>query len=80
LHVDACTPNFKIQEHFNDFADAWVKEAVIGFPEVVDGYFDLPQGPGLGITLDQDFVAEHPPQGTHFDLFAENWHKRQARR
>jgi galactonate dehydratase len=78
LHLDACTPNFKIQEHFNDFADAWVKEAVTGFPEVVDGYFPLPQGPGLGVTLDEDFVAEHPRQGVHFDLFAADWHKRQS--
>jgi galactonate dehydratase len=79
LHLGACTPNFKIQEHFNDFADAWVKQAVTGFPEVVDGYFSLPQGPGLGVTLDEDFVAEHPRQAVHFDLFAEDWHKRQSR-
>jgi galactonate dehydratase len=78
LHLDACTPNFKIQEHFNDFADAWVKQAVSGFPEVVDGYFGLPEGPGLGITLNEAFVAEHPRQSVHFDLFADDWHKRQA--
>ena len=42
-------PNFKIQEHFNDFAEAFVKEAAPGNPEVVDGYFALPTGPGLGV-------------------------------
>ena len=54
------------------------RQAVSGFPEVVDGYFGLPEGPGLGITLDEAFVAEHPRQSVHFDLFAEDWHKRQA--
>lgn len=78
LHLDACTPNFKIQEHFNDFVDVWVKEAVTGFPEVVDGCFSLPGGPGLGVALNEDFIAEHPRQAVHFDLFAEDWQKRQA--
>lgn len=78
VHLAACTPNFKIQEHFNDFADAWVKGAVDNYPEVVDGYFSLPEKPGLGITLREDFVLEHPREQVHFNLFADDWHKRQA--
>jgi len=78
LHFAACTPNFKIQEHFNDFTDAWVKDAASGNPEVVDGYFTLPQGPGLGVKLNLDVVREHPQQRVFFNLFAENWHLRQA--
>lgn len=78
LHFAASTPNFKIQEHFNDFADAWVKDAAPGNPEVVDGYFALPQGPGLGITLNKEFLHEHPQQRVFFNLYAENWHLRQA--
>jgi galactonate dehydratase len=73
LHLAACTPNFKIQEHFNDFADEHVKQAAPGVPEVVDGYFALPTAPGLGVELDLDFIAEHPSQGAHFDLYAEDW-------
>ena len=80
LHVDACTPNFKIQEHFNDFVDAWVKDAVDNYPEVVDGYFRLPEGPGLGVTLREDFVAAHPRQGATLDLFQDGWQKRQGTR
>jgi galactonate dehydratase len=79
VHLDACTTNFKIQEHFNDFADAWVKGAVDGYPEVVDGYFSLPEKPGLGVTLKEDFIAEHPREKVHFNLFADDWHKRQAK-
>ncbi len=78
LHLDAGMPNFKIQEHFNDFADAWVKQAVDVYPEVVDGHFSLPERPGLGVELREDFIAEHPRQKTHFNLYAEDWHKRQA--
>jgi galactonate dehydratase len=79
LHLDACTPNFTIQEHFNDFADAWVKGAVDHYPEVVDGYFELPQRPGLGVTLVEEFVAEHPREQVFFNLFEEGWQKRQAK-
>lgn len=80
LHVAASTTNFKIQEHFNDFADAWVKEAVTGMVEVdpADGCFPLPNGPGLGVTLNEAFVAEHPPKDAFFDLFADNWHQRRG--
>ncbi len=78
LHFAASTPNFKIQEHFNDFAEDWVKAAAPGNPEVVDGYFALPQGPGLGVKLNEDVIREHPQQRIFFNLFAENWHRRQA--
>jgi galactonate dehydratase len=78
LHVAASVPNFKIQEHFNDFAEAYVKEVAPGNPEVVDGYFALPQGPGLGVTLNETVVEEHPRKAIHFNLFAEDWHLRQA--
>ncbi|OQO90539.1 dehydratase [Saccharomonospora piscinae] len=79
LHLAACTPNFTIQEHFNDFADEHVKQAAPGLPPVEDGYFTLPTAPGLGVELDTDFVAEHPFQAARFDLFAENWQFRGAR-
>lgn len=84
LHLAACTPNFKIQEHLpgfarsNDFSEAYVKEAAPGLPEVVDGYFALPAGPGLGVKLDEEVIRQHPRQQIHFNLFAEDWHKRQA--
>src|SRR5258708_6646771 len=80
LHFAACTPNFKIQEHFNDFAEDWVKAAAPGNPGVVEGYFALPQGPGLGIKLNEEVIREHPQQQIFFNLFAENWHRRQAQR
>lgn len=80
LHLGACTPNFKIQEYFNDFADPYVKEVAAGLPEVVDGYFSLPTGPGLGVTVNEAAIREHPRQNIHFNLFTEGWHKRKADR
>jgi galactonate dehydratase len=76
LHVAACTPNFMIQEHFNDFADSWVKQAAVGVPEVVDGYFSLPTSPGLGVELNESVFSEHPQIEAHFNLFKEEWHRR----
>jgi galactonate dehydratase len=78
LHLAACTPNFKIQEHFNDFAEAYVKDAATGLPEVVDGYFALPTGPGLGLKLNPEVIKAHPRQTIHFNLFADDWHLRKA--
>jgi galactonate dehydratase len=77
LHFSASTPNFKIQEHFNDFSEAWVKEAATGCPEVIDGYFSLPNGPGLGMTLNEDLIAEHPYREGAFNLWEDDWHRRQ---
>lgn len=78
LHFAACTTNFKIQEHFNDFCEPYVKESALGNPEVIDGYFALPQGPGLGVTLNEEVLQSHPRQNVYFNLFVDDWHKRQA--
>ena len=77
LHFAACTTNFKIQEHFNDFSEAWVKEAATGCPEVIDGYFSLPNGPGLGMELNEDLIAEHPYREGSFNLFENDCHNRE---
>jgi galactonate dehydratase len=78
LHFAACTTNFKIQEHFNDFTEPHTRECATGCPKVVDGYFSLPSGPGLGMTLNEDVIREHPPTEGHFNLFTQDWQKRQA--
>src|SRR5438876_706215 len=65
-------------ERFNDFAEDWVKAAAPGNPEVIDGYFALPQAPGLGVKLDEAVIQGHPQQRIFFNLFAKNWHRRQA--
>src|SRR5438552_9711984 len=76
LHLAAAMPNFKILEHFNDFVDPFVSQAARGIPTVTDGSFSLPQGPGLGITLDEDVIAAHPRRPIHLNLFGDRWHLR----
>jgi hypothetical protein len=78
IHLAAATPNFAIQENFNDFADPYLKECERGLPEVTDGYFPLPDAPGLGIHLDYGTLAEHPRRQTYFNLFKEGWQHRRA--
>jgi galactonate dehydratase len=78
LHLAACTTNFKIQEHFNDFTEPHTRECASGCPKVVDGYFSLPSGPGLGVTLNPDVIKAHPPTTGHFNLFRDDWQKRQT--
>jgi galactonate dehydratase len=80
LHFGFTTTNFKIQETFDDFADEWVWAALPGAPRQHDGFYDPPTAPGLGIDLDLDVIAEHPFREGFFNLFAEDWHKRQFAR
>lgn len=78
LQLAACTPNFKILEHFNDFADAEIKNVVGGAPQVdpETGCFEISHAPGLGVEFDVDAAAEFPQQRARFDLWAENWEQR----
>lgn len=79
LHFAACTPNLKIQEYFNDFAEPHVRDCASGLPPVTDGFFPLPSGPGLGIVFHEEVVEAHPYRRQHFNLFSEDWHRRQAK-
>ncbi|MFI5718890.1 mandelate racemase/muconate lactonizing enzyme family protein [Nocardia sp. NPDC051750] len=76
LQVGFNTPNFKILEHFNDFADQEIEAVVQDAPQVVDGYFHRSDAPGLGVRFDPDAAAEFPQKQAHFDLWAEGWEKR----
>jgi galactonate dehydratase len=63
LQLDACTPNAIIQEqslgiHYNresDLLDYLVNEDVFAYK---DGYVAIPDGPGLGIEIDEEKVRE----------------------
>lgn len=67
IHLMAGMRNGKILEHFNDFADQEIKKAGTWYPEVVDGYFSIPEEPGWGIELNYDFIESNPPQ-KHDDI------------
>lgn len=78
LHFAVATPNYKVLEHFNDFADSWVHELVDRSPRIdpKDGCFVAPDRPGLGLTLNREACARHPSTGGRIKLFEEGWEKR----
>ena len=77
LHFAVATPNYKILEHFNDFADSWVHELVDASPRIdPDGCFVAPDRPGLGLKLNHDVCAKHPRTGGRIKLFEKGWERR----
>jgi galactonate dehydratase len=79
LQLAACTPNFFVQEIFDEYNVAWEQD-LVDFPtRVKDGDIDIPERPGLGVTLDLDECAKHPYERTYFlPLFKPGWEKREA--
>jgi galactonate dehydratase len=78
VHFAIATPNYKVLEHFNDFADPWVFDLVDHAPRVdaADGCFALPERAGLGVRLNHDACAAHPPTGGTLKLFEAGWERR----
>ena len=77
LHLAMATSNYKVLEHFNDFADAWVHTLVDHSPAVeADGCFGIPVRPGLGLSLDRVACAAHPRTGGQIRLFEAGWEQR----
>lgn len=77
VHFAVATVNYKVLEHFNDFADPWVRDLVDGGPAVDDqGMFAVPEDPGLGVKLRPDVCARYPRTSAHFDLTADGWERR----
>ena len=63
LQLDACTPNVFIQEqslgiHYNEGSDLLDYLANPGVFAYDDGYVAIPEGPGLGIEIDEELVRE----------------------
>ena len=81
VHFAIATPNYKLLEHFNDFADPWVQDLVDHPPRVSaeDGCFGLPERAGLGVRLNHDACAAHPRTGGRLRLFEAGWEKRGTR-
>jgi galactonate dehydratase len=79
LHLAVATPNYKVLEHFNDFADAWTHELVDHSPRIdpADGCFIAPERPGLGVKLNHEACTRHPRTGGRIRLFDAGWEQRQ---
>lgn len=76
-HIHATMPNFLIQECFDDFLDPWAHDVVRGVPRVKAGYIEPPDGPGIGVEIDENEVSKHPYGPNNFlRLFEDGWEKR----
>jgi galactonate dehydratase len=61
LHFDLATPNFLIQEEM--ISDVpWRSEVVSMKPEMKDGHWLPPEGPGLGFDINEAEARKHPFQ------------------
>lgn len=59
LNVSACIPNFLITEYFVNFKPRGDEISLNPF-KVENGYISIPQGPGLGLELDEMAMARYP--------------------
>lgn len=80
VHVGATLPNLLIQECFDDFLVPWSRDVMSGTVRIADGYIDVPDGPGFGVTLDEAEMARHPYAERNFlRLFDAGWEWRGAK-
>lgn len=76
-HIGTAVPNFLIQECFDDFLVPWSREIMTGSVRIVDGFIELPEGPGFGVTLNTAEMAKYPYASRNFlRLFQPGWEKR----
>jgi galactonate dehydratase len=59
-HLAACLPNFLIQEVNVNLDDPVLHKVFRTFPTIRNGFMELPQGPGLGVELDEEAASEYP--------------------
>ena len=59
LQLDACTPNFLVQE-YHSTGEGYLKEPF----EIMDGHIDVPTKPGLGIELDDEALVDKLHDGS----------------
>ncbi len=59
VQLGACVPNWEVQEHREQDRAPWsrVVDAIV---PVRNGFFDIPEAPGLGIALDEAGIAAVP--------------------
>lgn len=74
IHFGWSTPHVLVQENFGDFDVPWRRDFVNGWHPCHNGDYELPTKPGLGIELNEDVIAAHPPQRNPFpSLWDSRW-------
>jgi galactonate dehydratase len=76
--LNASIPNFFIHEIFDEFNEPWEKNIVTNPIEVINGYIELSERPGLGTDLNIEEIQRHPyQQENYLPLFKPGWEKRE---
>ena len=57
MHVCAAVPNFLALE-FHHLDDQFWSDLIVEGPMIVDGHIEVPEKPGLGVTLNEDVVKQ----------------------
>lgn len=76
IHFGWATPHVLYQENFGDYDVPWRSDFVSGWNPCINGEYELPTKPGLGIELDVEVCRAHPPQRNPFpSLWDDRWLK-----
>ncbi len=59
VQLDACIPNFALQEYTGE-SEPPKSELLVEPIKLKDGYLIVPEGPGLGIELNEEAIAKYP--------------------
>ena len=70
LQLDACIPNFAIQEFPSFYEEGGDSGMMVKGFEVNEGCIMIPDSPGLGIELIPDLVEKYPPTNERQDFWA----------
>ncbi len=79
VHCAAATQNFlALENHSLDVP--WWADLVEGVekPIVNKGFIKVPEGPGLGVTLNEDMVRKHLKPGTGYFEPTDQWNEKQS--
>jgi galactonate dehydratase len=80
MHLCANIPNFLILETFEDYDVPWRLDLAPGAPRVVNGFYELPTGPGWGVEVNEEIIDAHPEDpAAKMDMFSLGWEQRMCR-
>ena len=78
VHCAAATQNFVALEHHDVDTPYWESYIKHDKPIVENGFVTVPEGPGLGVELNEDVVKEHLKEGEEFFAPTEEWNERNS--
>lgn len=67
VHLGASIPNFDVLEYHALEVEWWDDLLERDAPLIQDGYIEVPETPGIGISLDREVVREHALDGYTFE-------------